>query len=192
MRITRSIGIGSLLLFSCIPCFFPSSAYSQKPRVRPVVRITIVDSKDATIGVLLGGLGLNFAPVGHNIAFTPTVLLDVEGRLVPVGVAKEGFRSDTILYYESTGCAGQPWVADISLAPEVPLHGLLPSVGIGPPGHTVYAAVAGSTPQLRSVRSAFAGGHCYANAIPQQVVPTEALIDLDTEFTPPFQVKAAQ
>lgn len=185
-----SLVIGFLFLATFICWFFSGSARAQRPRVKPVGRVTVVDSKGKTVGTLLGGLGMAFVHAGHNIAFTPTVLLDVQGRLVPLDVAREGFYTDSILYYESTDCAGKPWIQEARVQFQPPFQGLLPSVGIGLPGHTAYGPVNGSESQLITVRSASILDRCGAFFAQVRVVPTEALIDLDTEFTPPFELRA--
>lgn len=186
MKETLSLRICSLFLATFICWFYPCSAGGQKPSVKSVGRVTVVDSKGKTVATLLGGLGLTLAPAVHNIKFTPIVLLDVDGPLIAVNIAREGFFTTTILYYESTNCSGTPWLVEMP-----PLHGLLPSVAIGPPGHTVYVPAGDPPSRLPSIRSALADGRCFVPFVPRSVmVPTEALIDLETEFTPPFRLRS--
>jgi len=193
MRESVSLRISAVFLATFICWFYPYSASAQKPRVKPVGRVSVVDSKGKIVGTILGGLGLT-TPV-HTIpnrTFAPSVLLDAEGRLIAVEIGQEGFFSDNSLYYESTNCSGTPWLTDIAVQSEPPLHGLLPSVGIGPPGHTVYVPVEHSSPHALTIRSQFHRGRCFSPLLfpPPTGIPTEALIDLDTEFTPPFQLRS--
>ena len=191
MPITHSLKTGPLVLVLFIACLNPSFSSAQKSRVKPVTRLELVDSKGRTMGTLLGNAGLNFAPDFRNVAFVPTVLLDVDGTLVSLSVAKEGYWNNEPLFYESANCVGAPWI-HIPLVPDTPLHGLLPSVGIGRPGHTVYVPAAGATDQVRVMASEWIQDRCVSWGLPSLVVPTQSLIDLDTEFTPPFQLKSAQ
>lgn len=184
MRGRLSLVAGLVFVGLLLCWFFSGSARAQRPRVRPVGRVKVVDSRGNTVGTVIGGLGLTYV---HNALingqFAPTVLLEVDGRLIAVHISQDNFFTNTILYFESNNCSGTPFLP-------VGWENLPILVSaIGPPGHTAYLAVRGSQPRVVTTRSELFRGLCRFSGSTERVFPAEALIDLDTEFTPPFELR---
>jgi hypothetical protein len=129
----------------------------------------------------------------------PRVAFNLDGRVFALLVTQTGFFSDhnpglqNLLVFASPDCSGPPFVEDISATVELPL--LLSPVAVAPPGQTVYLPVPGSSGQNLNVGSVqFEGGFCPpvpAESQPFTVlaVPAQGLLDLSTQFVPPFRVQ---
>ncbi len=165
------------------------SAFGQQPKVKPVGRVVVVDSKGKIVATNLGGMGI---PGAHNDV-RPTVLLEVDGLVVPVNVARDQFFAGAILNFEGENCTGKAWYPA-----ESGQLVLFPRAVIAPPGQTLYVDRLGSAPQSITIRSRFINGHInrgecvnFTQTFPTEV-PMQPLVDLLTVFTPPFSVRAAQ
>ena len=125
---------------------------------------------------------------GAAPAVRATVLLDIDDRLVAVNVARDRLYAGVILLFDSLDCSGNAWyVTDSSGIPPL----LQPAV-IGPPGQTLYVASTDAAPRTVLSRSRFVNGNqCVNFQFSLDAIPMEPLVDLLTEFTPPFSLKAA-
>jgi len=172
-RLPTEIGVLFLGLFACL--WFAAAALAQKPTVKPVGQVALVDSTGKIVGHVLGGLG-----------WGTTVLLKIDERLVAVNVRKDGYQQGT-LYFDLPNCLGIPWLPFVS-----PLSSFLTVASIGPPGNTVYVPQQGVPSAHVRIQSWLRSDGCspfFNETI--HVTPTESLINLDTVFTPPFSVRTA-
>ena len=159
--------------------------YGQQTKVKAVTRVIVVDSKGNTVGTALGGASI-FEPINE---VRPRVLLDINGRLVPVQLSRNRFYAGVNLLFDSQGCTGNAWYPPDDHRDGPPL---IPRAVIGPPGQTLYAEKPEAASQTVTTRSRFINGNqCVNFQFSLQVVPMEPLVDLLTVFTPPFSLKAA-
>lgn len=113
---------------------------------------------------------------------TPTVVFDIDGHLFALEIKTNDFRTNVnFIWFESDNCSGQPFMERI----ENPIE----RVVLTAPGNTVYVAEINAVPQTRTVRSNFDDAGCHVFTLPQLVVPAVLLVDLDTLFTGPFEVR---
>ena len=183
-KLSAEIGI---LLSALFVCLWPAAAaLAQKPTVKPVGQVVVVDSKAKIVGHAMGGLGVNFLTAVGDQPFEPTVLLQVDEHLVAVHVARNRLFGRTV-YFESENCQGTPW---LFASPSI--ESLLSLVGIAPPGNTLYLPPATVVSQQITVRSFLSSGTCnsLSFSFTTNAVPGEPLINLDTVYTPPFSVRA--
>jgi hypothetical protein len=97
------------------------------------------------------------------------------------------FGGSPLLRFLSPDCSGAPLLV---VFPDQDDIYLLTPFAIAPPGSTIYAPDPQAAPQTITVGSMLSGdGSCLTGEFSELVVPAVALIDLDTEFTPPFKVK---
>ncbi|OFW39914.1 MAG: hypothetical protein A3J28_05275 [Acidobacteria bacterium RIFCSPLOWO2_12_FULL_60_22] len=163
---------------------FSAPVFGQRATVKPVVQVTVVDSKGKIVGHTLGGVGLNFVRF-VNDPFEPTVLLKVNERLIALHVAKNYFFQSQLLF-ESENCLGNFWVSA-----SFDEDSLLPLVAVGPPGNTLYLSQPNAASRRIALKSLFIAGKCIPNFSSNiEAIPAEPLIDLDTVFTPPFSLRA--
>lgn len=181
-RVSLEVGILPWVSFAAL--FFSNFAFGQKPPVKPVGQVAVVDSKGKIVGHTVGGLGLNFLATAHP-SFEPTVLLQVDQRLVAVNVAKDRFYAGQILF-EFENCQGTPWFPPLNRT-----ESLLPYVVVGPPGNTIYLPQTNALPQLMTYSSVLTFGSCSSFSFSSTGIPGVALINLDTVFTPPFSLRTA-
>ena len=115
-----------------LPAASLSYAQRHEPpgnRLRAVQGLVVVDANGKTVGKVLGfERSLKAASSAYS---GPVVALDVDGYLFPLVVFEDRFFG-TIdpFFFKSDDCTGTP------LLPET--GSVLPSVAVGPPGHTVY------------------------------------------------------
>jgi hypothetical protein len=157
--------------------FLPFPAHAG--RLKGFHTFKVVDANGKVIGIAAtpGGTGA-------------TLVFEVGGQVFSLAVGGDGFNEGGSFVFESpdTTCSGTPLL-------QVYPPALLTQVVIAPPGTTVYAPDPSAVPQTISVGSMqfFPGGSCSSFCFPVcptgSVVPVIALVDLDTQFTPPFKVK---
>jgi len=154
--------------------------------------VIIVDANGKKVGVLS-------EPVDK-----PAVEFLLPDRsIVAVTIQPNGFNQYATFFYSSADCSGTPYV-DAANYFEVGPSGaltpdeLVPSAPVAPPGNTLWE------PDLSSVTSTFSPGSvssfgqgcsaCAGNscvAVSGSYVPLQAVVDLNTLFTPPFHAGAA-
>lgn len=167
-----------------------STLLAQQGKIKPVERVVVVDSKGKVVGMTLGGASLHASSIlGPDNEVRPTVLIQVDDRLVAISVARDGLYAGSVIYFESQNCdadGGAWYPVDSSGRPPV-----LPPAAIGPPGQTLYAEKLGVSAQTVMSRSRFINGNqCVNLQFSLQAVPMAPLADLSTVFTPPFTLKA--
>jgi len=165
----------------------PFRGFGQQPRVRPLREVMVVDSKGKLVGATVGGMGM--LTVGSSLQIRFIVLLQLDGLVVPVAVGRDRFYGGGVLYFEAEDCQGTPWFPVDTSSSETPI---LPRVGVGPPGQTLYIE-APSPPQPITVNSLLHDFSTCTNETFDDVSAQRAnpLVDLTTEFTPPFSLRAA-
>jgi hypothetical protein len=126
----------------------------------------------------------------------PIVAFDLDGRVFTLLVTQNSFEGASSLLFTSPNCftTGTPFLPDTSLVfPSGAAEpALLPAVAVAPPGKTVYLPVPGSPSQSIAIGSVLlSDGTCQAPSQPTTVpaFPAQAVRDLSTQFTPPFQVQ---
>jgi hypothetical protein len=163
--------------------------YAQQRKLKPVNRVVVADSNGKVVGITLGGASVHASSIiGPDNEVRPTVLLAIDDTLVAISVARDRFYAGSVIYFESQGCAGGSWYpTDSTGKPPV-----LPPAAIGLPGQTLYVEKDGASAQTILTRSRLIDGTQCVNAqFSLPAVPMEPLLDLSTEFTPPFTLKAA-
>ena len=154
---------------------FPPFAAPAGPPLKGFATFKVVDANGKELGIAI--------PRGDSA----TLVFNVGGQVFSVYVQRDGFQqSAAMLLFESpdTTCSGTPL---IRVGPAV----LLTEGVIGPPGSTIYAPDPQAVPQTITVGSfLFLGCDTFGTPFnPGPVVPAVALVDLDTQFTPPFTIK---
>jgi hypothetical protein len=161
----------------------PLAAHAHGPGNEPILKmnktLTVIDAHHKTVGQI--------GPFPTMLCGGSAVSYKVGNRVFTVSVNKTGFIRCLADYaFESTDCSGTPFVFinDTSALVEI--------ARVGEPGSTVYL------PDLDNIQHNFLShsfyegglGECFSvdNIIPN-VAPEIAIIDLDTLFTPPFDVR---
>ena len=175
-KLFSEIGILLWGAFACLGIFPP--AFAQRPSVRPVNQVIIVDSTGKIVGSTSGNL--------VEPTLVPRVLLKMNDRLFTIGVGKHRLFGSVNIFYESAGCLGTPHFPTDS-----PVGSLLPMGALVPPGNTVYVPQQGAVSKQISFQSVFLReGGCTPHTTSIEAVPGESLgIDMDTVFTPPFSIR---
>jgi tetrahydromethanopterin S-methyltransferase subunit G len=131
---------------------------------------TVVDNTGKKIGSIVGVMQ------GTRITI---VVLPINGQLFPLEVLRDGYVRGGGLFFTSTDCTGQAYVPS-GTSPFLETRVLSP-------GNTLHGE--SGPAQLVNLQSRFEeGAGCFAGEFSTTVVPMNPLIDLDTEFTPPFRV----
>jgi hypothetical protein len=138
---------------------------------------TVVDAAGKTVGRTLG-----IEETGRvSVGFT------VDGHSFAIRVDQNRFAfkgSDDRLFFESGDCSGTPFIFSDNYNP-------LPEVVITPPGSTVYisdSSVAPPDVTVGSCRSSDGMCNTQCGSLgPGRLTPAMKLIDLQTQFTPPFR-----
>jgi hypothetical protein len=143
--------------------------------------LEIVDAQNARVGAVMGIQGQ-----------FPTVLFRVNNRLFPLLVGQEHLTGTGPLLFQTTNCSGTPFLQDAGVLPNgiVPL--LLPPVAVVPPGSRVFLPTVGSSSQSINVQSVrYTIGSCQRlpQATPVAAFPAAVVMNLDTQFTPPFRIR---
>ena len=130
----------------------------------------VVDNTETRVGSIVG--------VSQGTRIT-TVVLPINGQLFPVEVLRDGYVRGGSLFFTSTDCSGQAYVP-IGSSP-------FPETRVLSPGNTLYGE--SGPAQLVNLQSRFEeGAGCFSEQLSTTAVPMNPLIDLNTEFTPPFHV----
>lgn len=167
----------------------------QRAKIKPIGQLAIVDSNGRIVGAALGGISNHSREIegGSSLRIRSIVLLKVNQQVVPVAVGRDRFYGGGGLFFESENCQGNAWLIEETASSEPPP--LLPRVAIGPPGQTIYVEAPGGTPQSITTMSGWSDALGCVNQIfafdQVKVIPADPLVDLETEFTPPFSLKAA-
>lgn len=180
----------AVAIFAVIGTLLVLTASAQKPQVAPTQQLTVYDADNRKVGVVSGG---NYT-YGQ---FVPLVPFKVDNIPFLLEVFRDGIRLNGTVVYESTNCSGPPLVFSYNSSPSS-----LPQSAVGLPGTTIY--VENGPPRTITVRSystAPVGWLDYKPQPPSSCVPTlpelfpgvaypgRALIDLNTQFRPPFIVR---
>ncbi len=153
--------------------FLPFAAHAEK--LKGFSTFKVVDANGKELGIATANA------LGPNTAI---LVFEVGGQVFDVQVRGDGFIRSFALVFEfpDTTCSGTPLM-------RVSPHDLLTPVAIAPPGSTVYAPDPQAVPRTITEGSFFAGGSCVSSGFSGSAVPVVALVDLDTQFTPPFKIK---
>lgn len=194
-KIMRTFALCIVGLFALRETAFGQQRHPGQARVQPVQQMTVEDAGGKTIGRVIGAISVSNIESANslNLKMRTTVLLQVDGTVVPVMVGRDRFYGGGGLVYESEDCLGTPFFSPGAPLPETDAPSLLPQTAIGPPGQTIYMAVPGAAQRAISKRSVLEFGLRCTNEtgdIPN-AIPTQPLVDLLTVFTPPFSLRAA-
>ena len=167
--------------------------------------LEVVDANGTKIGSdVIGVSGTEDIVIGGFLVIDyrgqlPRVAFNLDGRVFALLVTQTGFFSDhnpglqNLLVFASPDCSGPPFMEDISATVGLPL--LLSPVAVAPPGQTVYLPVPGSSGQDLNVGS-FQLEDGFCQPVPAEIqpftvlaVPAQGLLDLSTQFVPPFRVQ---
>jgi hypothetical protein len=134
--------------------------------------LVITDANGKRVGSVVGVLNVTDLFVALSFSHINFV----------IGVGRDGFDSSSyqLLGYPSADCTGQAYVYAGNGV------GLLPGVAVAPPGQTLYVETA--VPTALTVNSTFRNGVCTPGTFSSQWSAATAVVDLSTEFTPPFSV----
>ena len=190
--------ICTLAIFLLANVTLGGMTYAQQSKVKPVGRLVVEDSKGKILGTTLGGTNVNNIELPGGIALNVRfiVLLQVGENIAPVMVGRDRFYGAGAAY-ELENCMGTPSLTIDSSTSEADFLSLLPRVAIGPPGNTIYMAIPGAVPRPITITSVLEPSvefphRCRAvTPTTRDAVPLQPLVDLLTEFTPPFTLKAA-
>jgi len=145
--------------------------------------LSVVDAKGRKVGETIQLAG--------NSA---TVVLTLQGVMVPLEVSPQGFRpSGSLFFVGTTDCSGPPWMAPPR---SVYFPPLVDSV-VGPPGLTLYIAASGgeSPPLSRTGSYTWASSdgsfRCsqFTFSATESLFPAQSVGDLNALFTLPFRVQ---
>ena len=177
----------NILLVVLVSLLFEISFAAQhtdaRENVQPVENLSVVDGRGRRVGNVLG--------FREQIA---KIALRIDGELAILNVSPQGFTGDGggflfnsgPFYFESTNCTGTPF--DQSGGGEPPLA-LAPVHLLD--GTKLYSR-AGSPRSIivRSWGSTSSSGWCQPlNSFQQMASPWRFLIDLSTQFQPPFTLR---
>jgi len=174
-----------------IGILFLVAALAQRPH--PIEQLAVYDSDGRRVGPVAGGEDA----IG---GFEPLVSFNVEGVPFMLFVFRDGLASNTNVVWESTDCSGEPFIS-LEIGHSAPSS--LPIVAVAVPGSTVY--VENGTALTVTLRSLSTGPlNLPANTPPfpptcfpvepnpvvkLRAVPARPLIDMSTNFKPPFTVR---
>ena len=178
-----------MLVLSCtlsVVFQFVGLAHARPPQgpLQQVNNLIVVDSAEKKVGNVLDLVYFSLPEIVFSVkGYPPFALTVFPDRLA----------GPNALLFASSDCSGTPYMLIISSGFFVDT---LPVVATGPPGHTVYIADTSSPVQQISPNSEvvetqsfdcqtvdFGGGT-------DAVFPAIPLIDLNTKFMPPFQVRS--
>ena len=171
MRCSKSLG--AILAITTV--LVTSAVYAQT--LKSVSTFVVVDANNRVIG----RADLGDVARGSDL----NLLFQVGEQVFALEVQAAGWRRGeaSSLLFESTDCSGQPF---ISATMEI----LTPAF-VSPPGNTVYLPIPGSAMQTINPRSERdRDGQCSpVSFFEPSAFPAQAVINLDTLFTPPFRVQ---
>ena len=174
-RIGRSaLAVSILVLFTWLLPF------GQSPANAAAVGGTsfrVYDAKNRFVG--------HAVPAGDD-AELGSMVFRHSGRVFVLDMHRYKVKGEADLYYTSSDCTGAPLI-DIE---GDPANWLMDVVAVGPPGMTVYARDLQAIPADVPVGSTFQEGEGPCVSLPsgstKVTAPAVPLIDLSTQFTPPF------
>jgi hypothetical protein len=141
--------------------------------------LTVVDAHGTKVGKLLT-ISSNDSGI---LAF------EVDRRPFLLRVSQQNLSGTSAIVYDSSDCSGPPFIA----TSPTPLFS--PS-GVSAPGHTLYLPEPDAEPVIINPSGSSElteNGTCVPRAgaglSPVLFVPAQPIIDLDTLFTPPFNVR---
>jgi len=169
---------------------FLLTAYAQ--RLRSPQQLAVYDADGKKVGVVTGAEHVYGA-------FLPAVPFKVDQVPLFLQVFRDGFVGQSVVAWESTDCSGTPFLT-VGAPGDFRPPSALPLVGVGLPGNTVY--VEDGPPRTINVRSystfplqgppPWPPHRCVLPGITPWTrvsVPARPLIDMNTEFRPPFTVR---
>jgi hypothetical protein len=168
MPFVTSIAVMSLLAVG-------AHGADNEPRLKNIKTLTVIDAHHKTVGQI--------GPF-PACAGSPAVLYQVGDRIFSVSVDKTGFLKCPfeIFFFESSDCSGTPFV-------QVNTSALVETARVDEPGNTVYLPDLDNIQQdfqSHSIQGSF-GCSTVDNIL--NVAPEIPIINLDTVFTPPFEVR---
>ena len=117
----------------------------------------------------------------------PVVIFRVDEHVFALRVTRSRFIGESPLWFASTDCSGPPL---LEVNEEESFDLLLSNPVIGSPGHTVYVPDLNAVVQSVLVKSFLRQvGQCLPDNATKTVVSAIPIVDLDTQFTPPFSVR---
>jgi hypothetical protein len=148
----------------------------NQSRLKNNTTLTVIDSHKKKVGQI--------GPFPTGSCAASAVSYEAGGRIFSVGVNKTGFpKCPANYFFESTDCSGTPFVNVFSSA-------FIESARVGEPGSTVYLPNLDEIQQDFQSHSGISSFGCFAfDQIVNNVAPEIPIIDLDTIFTPPFEVR---
>jgi len=205
-HVVKSLTVKQVYLaLSALVLAFASSLNAQT--VSSVDRLALVDARgnliSNSISVEQGSAAVSSGGTFTRISgFTARVNLIIGATAVQLETSSRDWQGSDLgqspsgLVFESFDCTGQPYF------PVRSFNSTFPPTIVAPPGQTVYVPM-NQPPEHRALSSAlqkvtfcFGEDPCprfeCVGALDGEVVPAQALIDLDTKFVPPFSVLARQ
>ena len=102
----------TLLAFVLLFPFLPLQVVAQQPH--PVGSLEMIDDTGTKLGIVIGKTQLG---LGGEVMGPPLVVVEIEGRLLPIYVGRDRFvGTESVLYFTSTDCMG-PALAEYSGSP---------------------------------------------------------------------------
>ena len=172
-------------------CSSDLAGWAQQGRLKAVQQLTVEDSKGKLVGRVLGGFGASNMERQDlpYLEVRTTVLLQFDQMVFPVAVSKDRFYGGFGVWYELENCKGPGWVPFIEPANQYEQRSILPRIVVASPGQTVYAVIPNSIPKVLSFKSVNFFDSCSPGTASFNALPVQPVIDLLTEFTPPFSIK---
>jgi hypothetical protein len=152
----------------------PYTASGGKPAAPAVPRV--LDATDKLVGQVVGT-----DPKSLN----PNVILNISGPPIIVQVAPDSFPNYHALLFTSANCSGQPYFDAFST---INMPHMFPIVGVM--NNILYRVLASSTPVPITYASYWyvAQGICInSGGFDDAAVIGDPIIDLSTQFTPPYR-----
>jgi hypothetical protein len=157
--------------------------------LKSVRGLTLVDATGKKIGTVFNGLG------GMHAGAT-TITFKIGEEVIALAAFADRFPgSFSGAYFKSCDCSGQAYIGTSGIV--IPDYGpsLLPFTAIGGPGETVYVANPGASTEGFTPGSVWLNqgwecqNYCELELAPANFLPAHPLVDLSTEFTPPFRLR---
>ena len=165
--------------------FVRAKCKASEKQVNPVALglqtgLVLYDANDKKVGAVVDVAGLTIPVVIFRANEHVFALEAIRNRLL----GRQG------LLFSSTDCSGAPLFDFEAGGVQGFDVSLLPTTAIGPPGSTVYIPDPNAVAQSVLTQSFLDQvGECIADGFMRTVVPALPIVDLDTQFTPPFSVK---
>lgn len=150
----------------------PGGAFAKG---KPITGPRVLDANNNVVGPVIGLLS----------NANPVVALNVSIPSLVVQVYPNQFLGTFDVFFTSGDCSGQPYFSQdyaVSQPHVLPIVGVVNGILYGPRANSAPVSIARNSWLDKNT------GYCQvANAVPENAVIADPIIDLSTEFTPPYR-----